>query len=217
MQDILTKGITWRVGSDLYGLNTLTSDKDYVTIWFDREDLPFRKFSEFDKIETQDSIKAYSLPQFCKILVIGNPNMSELCYSPWESGFNTDVHGFIQRVVDFDIGVHQGTAKASMGHVIGLVSEIRKKGLTPKRLSHGFRMLFTLKHVLRTGEIYLMRDHPAERDFALRVKTDPDVMVLLYSQFEKEVADMTSPTKSTCFSPSCTHPHKNKESRVYLG
>jgi predicted nucleotidyltransferase len=177
MQELMAKGVTWRIGSHMYGLNTPKSDNDFLHVWFDRIDhvLPYPAYPDVVELDN-NNVKVYSLPAFAKLLVKGNPNISEVAYIPKWSGENDDVENLLMTLVDLDLILHQGTAKAYMGHLNALLSEISRKGITPKRLSHGYRVVYALKHILTEGEMFLLADsrHSKARVNCLKIKTETD-------------------------------------------
>ena len=87
-----------RAGSHLYGLNTPTSDEDFIGVYLSTpEELLGLNHSEIidesvvDKDETgkntQDAVdcKYYELRKFCQLCLNANPTILELLYAPDEN------------------------------------------------------------------------------------------------------------------------------------
>lgn len=95
-----------RAGSHLYGLNTPTSDEDYIGVYLNTpEELLGLHQSEIvdesivDKDETgkntQDAVdcKYYELRKFCQLCLNANPTILELLYAPDENIVEIDKYG----------------------------------------------------------------------------------------------------------------------------
>lgn len=169
VRDLLTPcSNIYLVGSQMYGLATPESDEDFLQIYFDSTDYvrPFPLYPEEVQLD-QNNYKVYSLAKFAKLIVKGNPNIVEVVLeTPFQENCDTVTH-FMEMVRP--IAVHRGLASAFMGHLNGLIVEMERKGMTPKRISQGVRVVNSLSHLLHTGTLLPYRDQEG-RGYALVIK-----------------------------------------------
>lgn len=145
--ELSDRALVYLTGSHLYGLNTPESDKDYTLIYFDAADdrRVFRQYPEV-KHSTGNDHKLYSLRKFASLVAVGNPNIVELAAHGREyrdgTVLMTPPRVVVLRFMDA-VRPHLVTRHllaAYVGHVSQVNSEIAKKGVTPKRLSHAIRL-----------------------------------------------------------------------------
>ncbi len=97
MEKIIFKTI---VGSQMFGTNTPTSDKDIAEIYMcDNDDLLGFEYKEHSDINKD--YRRYEVGKFIKLLMNGNPNMLEILNSPQDCVLTTSEEWFyIQRFKD---------------------------------------------------------------------------------------------------------------------
>lgn len=165
-------GNTYRIGSHMYGLNNEKSDIDEMIIYFDSQDYlnPIRTLPDVKEMDNNNT-KLYALDHFARLLLKGNPNLVEIVQHKSQHVCSSEVLGFMKLMYsNQDILVHRGVADAYMGHLNGIVKEFKTKGVTPKRLSHSMRIVFSLLHVLETGKLYSIIENSSARNLCFRIK-----------------------------------------------
>jgi len=169
-------GLTYTIGSHMYGLTTDASDIDLLTVYFDAEDYlrPYKHRLYPEVKETHgNNVKLYSLSSFADLIVKGNPNLIEVVsLSPSSVGKNsTAVVLFMNLMRNTDSLVHDGVARAYMGHLAGIIKELDTKGVTPKRLSHALRVVYSVEHIVKTQTLFRLPEHEEKRLMCLDIKT----------------------------------------------
>lgn len=156
--DLIDRSVVYLTGSHMYGLNTPDSDHDYTVIFHDPVDdrCVFRQYPDVLHSAGNDH-KMYSLRKFAELLPKGNPNAVELAarHREIQQSFTVSslpstfllIDAFMTAVQPYL--VTQNLLSAYMGHVTQVQTEMTKKGVTPKRLSHALRLAACALEVIR--------------------------------------------------------------------
>ncbi|GGB69321.1 DNA polymerase beta superfamily protein [Deinococcus soli (ex Cha et al. 2016)] len=156
--DLIDRSVVYLTGSHMYGLNTPDSDHDYTVIFHDPVDdrCVFRQYPDVLHSAGNDH-KMYSLRKFAELLPKGNPNAVELAarHRDVQQSFTLSslpstfllIDAFMTTVQPYL--VTQNLLSAYMGHVTQVQSEMTKKGVTPKRLSHALRLAACAQELMR--------------------------------------------------------------------
>lgn len=171
--------LSWRVGSQMYGLATETSDVDMMHLYWAPEDSvrPFPGHPDVLHDEGNGAPmehKLYSLHKFSEMLTKGNPNSVELCWYPPDSHDHFGPGEAIPHALYsflYDVRPHvltQRCLKQYLGHMTGILQELtrsenapdRYPAPTPKRISHALRLGYTVQGIMETGTMYKLADHP---------------------------------------------------------
>lgn len=178
---------TYRIGSHMYGLNTETSDVDTMNIYHDAADyLRIFKYHPEVSETNNNNDKLYSLAYYAELVVKGNPNLVELINVEPVIVGSEAVSDFMALLKDNeDYLLSKNVLKAYRGHLLGIEQELQRKGVTGKRLSHALRICYSLNHAVLNRELFVIRDHPNERENCLDIKkgeVTPEVIKFVASE-----------------------------------
>lgn len=191
----------WVTGSHMYGMETADSDVDFTAVFYDPKE--FRNpLAERDVTHTNSTndLVAHSASKFARLVVKGNFNTLDLLFhrAEQESAF---VYGLCHIMRPH--AVTQNAARAYMGYVMsqrgsGLLhprpqsptrkAQVERLGYDPKFSAHLLRGMYSLMHMLETGEYYrLTKD---DRKFLVEVKTGQYSKPLLEDRVEEYMAKL---------------------------
>lgn len=156
----------------MYGLNTPESDFDYTSVVFDKQDYLRIVKAVPDVIETEgNNVKVYSLDYLAKLQIKGNPNLVELSHLKPVSFTLSEEDRIISEYLFLSrpfLG-HYKVAAAYLGHLNSVLRELKNKELTAKRVSHAYRIGYSLEYLLTTGNVCDFRENE-HLEFVLAVK-----------------------------------------------
>ena len=207
----------WVTGSHMYGMNTADSDVDFTAVFHNPKE--FRNpLVERDVTHTNptNDLVAHSATKFARLVVKGNFNTLDLLFhrAEQESAF---VYGLCHIMRPH--AITQNSARAYMGYVMsqrgsGLLHprpqsptrklQVETLGYDPKFAAHLLRGMYSLMHILDTGEYYTLSKD--DREFLVEVKTGQytkplledrveDFMVRLEDTYAKKLGNLPTPAK----------------------
>lgn len=198
--DKQVNGVTFTIGSHMYGLNTENSDTDTMTVWFTPDEY-LRVFKEEKPRNEKDNnnIKEYSLAAFLQLCAKGNPNTVEILnlldeLPAAENDNQRFVLAGLREMREFYQyrGAPFGLVSAYRGHMLGMENELAAKGVTPKRLSHAIRVAYSALYTMETKKVPDFRKS-VHREEVLALKSKEKVEeedVLLFATLYRRVVDM---------------------------
>jgi len=201
----------------MYGMDTADSDVDFTAVFYDPKE--FRNpLAERDVTHTNatNDLVAHSASKFARLVVKGNFNTLDLLFhrAEQESAF---VYGLCHIMRPH--AITQNAARAYMGYVMsqrgsGLLhprpqsptrkAQVEALGYDPKFAAHLLRGMYSLMHILETGEYYrLTKD---DKKFLVEVKTGQyrkaileetveDYMVKLENAYMLKLGNLPTPEK----------------------
>jgi predicted nucleotidyltransferase len=174
--------VEFRIGSDMYGLNTLNSDTDLMRIRFDEVDhvLPFPSIPDVFEWNNNNT-KEYNLAFFMSLVAKGNPNTTEMLRLAYGRKSQTKEETFILHcMTSTHLFIHYNGISSNLllaydGHMRGVQKEMYSRGVTSKRLSHAYRVAYSLLESLETNKIVdFTRSRFREEVLSIKVKPEVD-------------------------------------------
>lgn len=169
------------IGSRMYGLETINSDYDYMRVIFDYRDhvRPFRQIPDVLDLDNNNT-KEYALANFLALTAKGNPNTSEMCALASgrrpnnfeESIILSGMKGLYRYIQESGVSVR--FLEAYYGHLRGVRKAMYSRGVTPKRLSHAYRVAYSLAESLETKKIPDFREN-IHHSYVLSIKLQKEV------------------------------------------
>ena len=173
----------------MYGLAGPNSDFDYTHIFHDSNDYlsPFPSLeSSSESKKDGNDVKVYSLQFFLGLVIAGNPNAIELLPFAADSKYSTisppldkdclflaDTIFRVEQYI-YSHGLDSRLISAYYGHLHGILKEINTKGITPKRLSHALRVMYSAHYAIEYNTIPVFANMGKELEISRSVKFAPE-------------------------------------------